>query len=556
MTTPGRMPPGGVAIYWDFENMHLSAAKLCAAAGGAAGACYTGGRVVDMDAVVAVARALGHGRVDVNRAYANWAAFGTPYAGVLNRHAVQLVQLFYRGPNSKNGADIALAMDVAEDIARFPHLHTVVLVGGDSDYIAVAQHVHARGKRVVGVGVRATTNKFWALACDDFYWYDDLVLQRPGVVPPAKRGVKAVGAAKEGVTPEEGPTPANGHGREGVREAAAAAAPRPASEPAAVPKDPLIETRVRGLLCRAILSEMETTKLPYARKASLKPRMARLDDPADPVFGRETSFYTGFKEWLNDLCGDVVISSQGASGLPELRLAPGAAERLGVATKGKGKATAVAKGPVVPPSSPAASSAPRTGGGPSPVVSSPATAGLPHEVDLHGGASLDAEAPVNGEATVTNERPSDADALVNGKDSVANGLPVTDEAPATDEVPMTNEALLDDGQCSPPGAAAVAAVAVASAARPATASATAGAADSGESPGDPGAQRRPGGRSEPASPPPWHGGAGSSDGTPEEPHLSIVDAAWLDRIDGDESGSDGGERRFILLPPPSTAGDE
>ncbi|KAK1857686.1 hypothetical protein I4F81_000301 [Pyropia yezoensis] len=431
MTTPGRMPPGGVAIYWDFENMHLSAAKLCAAAGGAAGACYTGGRVVDMDAVVAVARALGHGRVDVNRAYANWAAFGTPYAGVLNRHAVQLVQLFYRGPNSKNGADIALAMDVAEDIARFPHLHTVVLVGGDSDYIAVAQHVHARGKRVVGVGVRATTNKFWALACDDFYWYDDLVLQRPGVVPPAKRGVKAVGAAKEGVTPEEGPTPANGHGREGVREAAAAAAPRPASEPAAVPKDPLIETRVRGLLCRAILSEMETTKLPYARKASLKPRMARLDDPADPVFGRETSFYTGFKEWLNDLCGDVVISSQ-----------------------------------------------------------------------------------------------------------------------------VTNEALLDDGQCSPPGAAAVAAVAVASAARPATASATAGAADSGESPGDPGAQRRPGGRSEPASPPPWHGGAGSSDGTPEEPHLSIVDAAWLDRIDGDESGSDGGERRFILLPPPSTAGDE
>lgn len=53
---------------------------------------------------MAVART--HGRVDINRAYGNWAALGTPYASILNHLAMDLVQLFYRGPHGKNGADI------------------------------------------------------------------------------------------------------------------------------------------------------------------------------------------------------------------------------------------------------------------------------------------------------------------------------------------------------------------------------------------------------------------------------------------------------------------
>lgn len=545
------MTPGGVAVYWDFENVHLSAAKLGAAAMGNGGA-YTGGRVVDMDAVVAVARTLGNGRVDLHRAYANWAAFGTPYAAVFNRHAVQLVQLFYRGPHGKNGADMQLALDVADDIARFPHLHTVVLVGGDSDFIAIAQHVHARGKRVVGVGVRATTNKFWALACDDFVWYDDLVLQR-GVVPLAKRVVKVAGAAKEGISPEDAPAPSNGDVGEGVREGTIAA-PRPAGEPATVPKDACIETRVRGLLCRAILSEMEATKLPYARKASIKPRMALLDNPADPVFGRYSPFYTGFKEWLNGSCGDVVVSSQGAAGLPELRLVPGAAERLGVATKGKDKAATAAKGPAVPTALPAgAASGAGAGAGHPSVMSPPASEGLHQEMDVNGGAPLDAAALVNGEATVTDDMTSDAEAP-NGVAPAADGVSVTGKAPVTDEVPVSGEALLDGKRHPTHGAAAVTAIAAASAARATTTQEAAAAADSGEPPGGLRSQRRPGGHSVPASPQPWHGGAGSSDGTPEELHLSIVDAAWLDRLDGDDSGSDGGgERRFILVGAPAAA---
>lgn len=515
------MTPGGVALYWDFENIHLSAARLGAPAVCGGGA-HVGGRTVDMDAIMAVARA--HGRVDVNRAYANWAAFGTPYAAVLNRHAVQLVQLFYRGPHGKNGADIRLSMDVADDLARFPHLHTVVIVGGDSDFIAVAQHVHARGKNVVGVGVRATTNQFWALACDEFIWYDDLLLQRR--VPPEVRGLKAARAAKEGVPPEEGSSPDSDELEEGVPEATAAA-PRPAGEAAAVPKDASLDTRARALLCRAILSEMKLTKRPYARKAAIKPRMARLDDPADPVFGRQSPFYTGFKEWLGHLCGDVFVLSHGESGHPELRLAPGAAERLGVVTKGEGKAAAVATGARAAAAAAlraGVASEAKAGGSHSPVVSPPATA------DLAEGALVGSESPANGEAPVTDKVPPDDEAFADGEPPVTE-VPVTDAVPLTDEVP-------EDGECRrPPGAAAAPTMAA--------------AADGGEPAGSPpGWQPRR--RGEPASPSSWHPGAGSSDGTPEEPHLSIVDAAWLDRLDGDGSGSDGGgERRFVLVGGPA-----
>lgn len=527
------MTPGGVALYWDFDNIHLSAARLGTPAVGGGGV-YVGGRAVDMDAIVAVARA--HGRVDVNRAYANWAAFGTPYAAVLNRHAVQLVQLYYRGPHGKNGADIRLSIDVADDLARFPQLHTVVIVGGDSDFIAVAQHVHARGKRVVGVGVRATTNKFWALACDEFIWYDDVLLQR-GVLP-GKRGLKTAGSAKEGVSPEEGPSPYSDELGEGVPEATTAA-PRPVGEAAAVPNGASLETRARALLCRAILAEMEVTKLPYARKASIKPRMARLDNPADPVFSRHSPFYTGFKEWLGDLCGDVVVSSQGESGQPEFRLAPGAAKRLGVATKGKGKAAAVATGPRA--AAPAAvqtgvASETKASGSHPPVVPPLAKA------DLAEDANVDGEAPVNEKAPVTDKVPPDDEGFVDGEFPVTDESPVSDGVPVTGKMLVTDEALLDDvapedGECRLPAGASTAPV-------------TSASADSAEPASSPHG-RQPGCRGEPPSPPSWHAW-GSSDGTPEEPLLSIVDAAWLDRLDGDGSGSDcGGERRFVLVGGPA-----
>ena len=61
------------------------------------------------------------------------------YRGQLVARAVDLVQLFPAAAYGKNGADIRLAVDTVEDMFRLPDLTHVVIVAGDSDYIALAQ---------------------------------------------------------------------------------------------------------------------------------------------------------------------------------------------------------------------------------------------------------------------------------------------------------------------------------------------------------------------------------------------------------------------------------
>ena len=63
---------------------------------------------------------------------------------------------------------------------RLPDLTHVVIVAGDSDYIALAQRCKRLGRYVVGVGVAGSSSKALAAACDDFVIYDAL----PGVPVP------------------------------------------------------------------------------------------------------------------------------------------------------------------------------------------------------------------------------------------------------------------------------------------------------------------------------------------------------------------------------------
>src|SRR6201992_1382910 len=112
------------------------------------------------------------------------------YRGQLVSRAVDLVQLFPAAAYGKNGADIRLAVDAVEDMFRLPDLTHVVIVAGDSDYIALAQRCKRLGRYVVGVGVAGSSSKALASACDDFVIYDAL----PGVEvfePPPKARSKA-----------------------------------------------------------------------------------------------------------------------------------------------------------------------------------------------------------------------------------------------------------------------------------------------------------------------------------------------------------------------------
>lgn len=175
-----------VALYWDFENLHAS---LCEAR--QEGSYSTPDNrfkvqepLVDVQAIAALAASFGP--IAISRAFCNWQFFGR-YRDALLQNAVELVQLFPPGGTAKNGADIRLCLDAAEDIARFAHIATVVVVGGDSDFLPLAQKIKAAGRRLVGVGARKSTNDYWARSCHEFRYYEDLAgaTAAPGARPAA-----------------------------------------------------------------------------------------------------------------------------------------------------------------------------------------------------------------------------------------------------------------------------------------------------------------------------------------------------------------------------------
>src|SRR5271165_5014242 len=131
---------------------------------------------VDVGAVIDFASSFG--TLVLTRAYADWSApVNADYRGQLVSRAVDLVQLFPAAAYAKNGADIRLAVDAVEDMFRLPDLTHVVIVAGDSDYIALAQRCRRLGRYVVGVGVAGSTSRALAAACDELVTYDAL----PGI---------------------------------------------------------------------------------------------------------------------------------------------------------------------------------------------------------------------------------------------------------------------------------------------------------------------------------------------------------------------------------------
>ena len=178
-------PRPAVALYWDFENLH---AALVEERHGESAYAKPDARfrvqepLVDVQAIVDFAASLGP--LAINRAYANWQYLGR-YRDALLQGAIDLVQMFPPGAAAKNGADIRLCLDALEDSARLAHVGTVIVVGGDSDFMPLSHKLKAAGRVLVGIGARANTNRHWARSCHEFRYYDTLVAVHPVDMPAA-----------------------------------------------------------------------------------------------------------------------------------------------------------------------------------------------------------------------------------------------------------------------------------------------------------------------------------------------------------------------------------
>jgi NYN domain/OST-HTH/LOTUS domain len=306
-----------VAVYVDFDNVVISRydqvhgrgqflrdrvrsfepADAAAATGVAAKLARA---TVDVGAVIDFASSFG--TLVLTRAYADWSLpVNASYRGQLVSRAVDLVQLFPAAAYAKNGADIRLAVDAVEDMFRLPDLTHVVIVAGDSDYIALAQRCRRLGRVVVGVGVAGSTSRSLTAACDEFVTYDAL----PGVAPvpddvpvdvpvatagpepdqPAARARRArrATAAEPGIEPAEPGTEPAEPGTEPAE---------PGTEPDAEPEDPQqVATR---LLERALRLGHEKDDAEWLHSSAVKSQMKRMD----PSFSERALGYRSFSDFV------------------------------------------------------------------------------------------------------------------------------------------------------------------------------------------------------------------------------------------------------------------
>jgi len=185
-----------IALFLDYENLAIGAQEQL--------------HLAQFD-FRPVADALAErGRVVVRRAYADWSRFDEDRR-MLTRHHVELIEIPQRmGSVRKNAADIKMAVDAIELCFERDYITTFVLGTGDSDFTPLVHKLRELNRRVIGIGVEASTSALLPPACDEFLFYERL----EGVEPvearraPSRstRTKRAPAVEKEPVVEEEHPT--------------------------------------------------------------------------------------------------------------------------------------------------------------------------------------------------------------------------------------------------------------------------------------------------------------------------------------------------------------
>jgi uncharacterized LabA/DUF88 family protein len=263
---------------------------------------------VDVGAVIDFASSFG--TLVLTRAYADWSVpVNAGYRGQLVSRAVDLVQLFPAAAYAKNGADIRLAVDAVEDMFRLPDLTHVVIVAGDSDYIALAQRCRRLGRYVVGVGVAGSTSRSLTAACDEFVTYDAL----PGIVPvnAAADDVAARSTDVDAEPPVSEPAPRSRRGRR----------PTPPDVtddvmPEEADAEPEDEQEVASrLLERALRLVHEKDDAEWLHSSTVKSQMKRMD----PSFSEKALGYRSFSDFVRSRAPLAELDETGPARLVRLK---------------------------------------------------------------------------------------------------------------------------------------------------------------------------------------------------------------------------------------------
>ena len=231
------------------------------------------------------------GRVVVRRAYADWSMFGDSGRD-LTRHHVELIEIPQRmGRVRKNSADIKLAVDAIQLCYERDFITTFVIGTGDSDFTPLVHKMRELNKRVIGIGIEASTSSLLPPACDEFLFYERL----PGVDQSPRKPSRSRTSTRR-------PAPA------------AAASSGNGDGPVTVAKGTDLDAL--GVLVTQTLSGLKRRDNDTVLASSLKRTLLR----KDPTFDESDYGFRTLRELLNNLAERNVISLKDGSapGDPEV----------------------------------------------------------------------------------------------------------------------------------------------------------------------------------------------------------------------------------------------
>ncbi|MBI5879311.1 MAG: NYN domain-containing protein [Chloroflexi bacterium] len=158
-----------IAVFIDFENIAIWARQ----------------EFFDFELTPLIEYLQSRGSLVIKRAYGDWTAFRN-YRDDLIAHTIDLTQLF-SVRESKNRADIRIALDALETAITHPQIDTFVIVSGDSDFSMLASRLREYGRYTLGIGPRKITHMLLVKSCDEFVYLETVL----GAMPDEPRGASA-----------------------------------------------------------------------------------------------------------------------------------------------------------------------------------------------------------------------------------------------------------------------------------------------------------------------------------------------------------------------------
>ena len=188
-----------LALFCDFENVALGVRDA---------------RIPKFDMNLVLERLLLKGSIVVKKAYCDWDRY-KEFKPTMHEAAFELIEIPHTRQSGKNSADIRMVVDALDLCYTKEHIDTFVIISGDSDFSPLVSKLRENAKTVIGVGVKNSTSDLLMSNCDEFIFYDDLVLasaskksrrRRPAKkkeAAEAKPGKKAADTAAAGTEADE-----------------------------------------------------------------------------------------------------------------------------------------------------------------------------------------------------------------------------------------------------------------------------------------------------------------------------------------------------------------